>query len=439
MNGRKLTLLGVVLLQLALHAPADAAPRGIERTVLRAAAAETPRALALTERLVNINSGTMNFAGVERIGAEMRGELEALGFTVRWIPMGEVGRAGHLVAEMDRGGKGRRLLLIGHLDTVFEPVSPFQRFERRGDVIEGPGVNDMKGGLAVMVSALRALDAAGRLADARIRIVLTGDEERPGHPLAIARRDLLAAAAASDVALEFESLAREDGIDQGSIARRSSSSWTLRVEARSGHSSGVFSEEAGFGAGYELARILTMFREQLREPNATFNVGLVAGGSTAAIDANGAAGSLTGKTNVIPGQAEARGDLRTLDDAQSVRIRDGMRRIVATPLPGTKSTLTFTDGYPAMPPTAGSRALLGELNAVNRDLGLPQMPELDPLKRGAGDIAFVASRLDGLVGLGVAGEGSHAPGETADVPSFGRQINRAALLMSRLLAAPVAR
>jgi glutamate carboxypeptidase len=210
----------------------------------------------------------------------------------------------------------------------------------------------------------------------------------------------------------------------------------VRVESRSGHSSGVFSEGAGYGANYELARILTAFREQLREPNATFNVGLVAGGATAAIDDRGAAGQLTGKTNVIPAQAEARGDLRTLDDAQTTRIRAGMQRIVAASLPGTRATLAFTDGYPAMPPTAGSRALLAELNAVNRDLGLAPMPELDPLKRGAGDIAFVASRLDGLIGLGVAGEGSHAPGETADVPSFARQIRRAALLMSRFLATP---
>jgi len=403
-----------------------------EKKLASAAKAEGPYAFELLEQLVNINSGTQNLEGVTQVGAQMRKELEPLGFKVQWVPMGEVGRAGHLIAEHHGKGRGKRMLLIGHLDTVFEKASPFQKYVRRGDVIEGPGVNDMKGGLAIMVAALRAMKQAGTLSNARILIVLTGDEEEPGKPLSISRAHLIEAASRSDVALEFESLARGDGKDMGSIARRSASSWAVTTTAKSGHSSRLFSDEAGFGSSYEIARILDAFRREVREPNATFNVGLLLGGTTAQVDATETAGSATGKTNIIGATAIAHGDLRTLSNDQTTRIREKMTAIVAQSLPGTQSKITFEDSYPAMAPTEGSRAWLKMLNVVNRDLGLPEMGELDPLKRGAGDIAFVADKLDGLIGFGSAGEGSHAPGETAEAASFERQIPRAALMMTRL-------
>ena len=403
----------------------------VDPKLVAAAKAETPRAIGLLERMVDINSGTLNVAGVERVGRIMIDELEALGFEVRWVPMTEVGRAGHVVATHE-GTRGKRMLLIGHLDTVFEPSSPFQKFVRRGDVAEGPGVNDMKDGLAIMVSALRAMKAAGTLDDARIRIVLSGDEENAGRPLETSRRDMRAAAEASDVALEFESLAQLDGRDMGSIARRSSTRWQVEVTAKSGHSSGIFSEDAGVGAAYEIARILDAFRRELREPNATYNVGLLASGESAALEGE-SRGTLTGKENIIPAVAVARGDLRTLSNEQTERVRAGMRRIVEAPLPHATSRIVFEEGYPAMAPTEASRALLTRLNEINAAAGLPIMGELDPLERGAGDIAFVADIVDaGLIGFGAAGEGAHAPGETVDLTSFERQIVRAALMMSDL-------
>ena len=213
----------------------------VEQRIVAAAAApaETTRSLALLERMVNVNSGTLNLAGVEQVGRMMRAELEPLGFTVRWVPQAEVQRAGHLIATHKGSGRGRKMLLIGHLDTVFEPDSPFQAWVRRGDLAEGPGVNDMKGGMVVMLQALRALHSTGALKDADVTIVLTGDEERVGRPHSISRADLVAAGRAADVALEFETLARRDGRDHGSIARRSSSSWSLRVTGKQGHSSGI--------------------------------------------------------------------------------------------------------------------------------------------------------------------------------------------------------
>jgi glutamate carboxypeptidase len=404
-----------------------------EQRIVRTVEQEKERTISLLERLVNQNSGTLNLAGVEAVGRMMRAELEPLGFEVRWIPMAEVGRAGHIVATHRGNGKGRKMLLIGHLDTVFEPDSPFQHFDRKGDKAEGPGSGDDKGGMVVMVSALRAMQAAGTLRDADIEIVLTGDEEDSGNPIEVARRDLIAAGRRADVALDFEGLAQEDGRDMGSIARRSAGSWEIRATGKTGHSSGIFSASSGNGAIYELARILEAFRTELPETNLTFNVGLVVGGATATLDEGGIRGGATGKTNIIPATAIARGDIRTLSREQNERVIAKMRAIVARHLPGSGAEISFgSDSYPPMAPTAGNRALLDSLNLINRDLGLAEMGTLDPLKRGAGDISFVAEYVDGLVGLGTASEGDHAPGETVDLASIDRQAKRAAILMSRL-------
>ncbi|GAA0679567.1 M20 family metallopeptidase [Sphingomonas insulae] len=396
--------------------------------------AEYERSVALLERLVNQNSGTMNLPGVAKVGAMMTEQLRGLGFTVTWKPLPQTGRAGHVIAVHAGKGGTKRLLLIGHLDTVFEADSPFQRFVRHGEEASGPGAGDDKGGMVVMLAALRAMQAAGTLKTANIEIVLTGDEEDSGDPVAIARADLIAAGKRADVALDFEGLAVEDGRDMGSIARRSVNDWTLAVTGKSGHSSRIFSEAFGDGAANEAARILAAFRTQLPEPNLTFNTGLLAAGVTAAIDTGGSKATAQGKSNIIPAQAIASGDFRTLSEEQTQRVRTKMTAIVADHAPGTDATITFKSGYPAMAPTAGNQALLARLNGVNRDLGLAEMPALDPLKRGAGDISWVAADVDGLVGLGTASRGDHTPDEVVDLASIRRQAKRAAILMSRLSA-----
>lgn len=423
----------LALALLLAAAPAQAKLTAPETRMAQTVDAEYERSVALLRKLVDQNSGTMNFAGVEAVGKMVRAELEPLGFTVAWKPMQAAGRAGHLIAT--RGGRqgAKRLLLIGHLDTVFEQDSSFQKFVRRGEQAEGPGAGDDKGGMVVMIAALRAMKAAGTLDAATFEIVLTGDEEDSGDPIAVARADLIAAGRRADAALDFEGLFIEDGRDMGSIARRSSNSWTLKTTGKTGHSSLIFNRTYGDGAINELARILAAFRTALPEPNLTFNTGLIAGGATAALDADGVRASATGKTNVIPAIAVARGDFRTLSEEQTARVKAKMTAIVAAHAPGTGAEIVFEQGgYPAMAPTAGNRALLARLNDVNADLGLPEMPALDPLKRGAGDISFVAGDVDGLIGLGTASKGDHAPGETVDLASIRRQAKRAAILMTRL-------
>lgn len=432
------TLLATPLL--AANAPALAAPpTPQERTMVQAVDAEQDRSLALLEKLVNQNSGSRNLDGVRKVRDMLAGEFQALGFAVRWADQAAVGRAGHLIA-VHAGKAGRkRLLLIGHLDTVFEPDHPFQKFERISpDKARGPGAADDKGGDVAMLAALRAMHQAGTLKDANIEVVLTGDEEDAGLPLETARADLVAAGKRADVALDFEGLSQEDGKDMGSIARRSAGGWKVTVTARSGHSSGIFSDRAGEGAIYPLAAILTAFRKELPEPNLTFNVGLITGGASAEIAANDANAVAAGKSNIIPGVAIASGDLRALTPESIARAEAKMREIVARPFNGAAATLTFDGKYPPMAPTAGNRALLDKLNLVNQTLGLPEMGALDPLKRGAGDISFVAADVDSLVGLGPASDGDHTAAEVVDLASLWRQAKRAALLMTRLSREPVA-
>jgi glutamate carboxypeptidase len=423
------------LLAAALLAPlpALAAITPAETRMVRTVDAEQQRSLAFLERLVNQNSGTLNAEGVRKVGDMMRAELEPLGFTVEWLDMSAAKRSGHIVAR--KPGTGRKLLLIGHLDTVFETDSPFQRWTRKGDQGEGPGAGDNKGGMVVMLAALRAMQAAGTLQGADITVFLTGDEEDAG-PVEITRKDLIAEGKKADAALDFEGLVRDGGRDMGSVARRSSDEWTLTVKARGGHSSGIFSPAAGNGAIYETARIVDSFRRELPEPNLTFNVGLIGGGDGAVLDPGRVRIAATGKTNVIASTAIARGDMRALSVEQIERTRAKMRAIVAKPLPGATASIEFhPDGYPPMAPTPGNRALFAVLNGINRDLGLAEMGELDPVKRGAADISFVAKDVDGLAGLGPYSTGDHAPGEAVDIPSIWTQAKRASILMSRLSTA----
>jgi glutamate carboxypeptidase len=423
---------------------AQDAPTATETAIVKAVDSRSAADLAMLEELVNINSGTLNLAGVVKVKDVIEPRFKELGFETRWVPMDQLTqRAGDLIAEhpcpLGAGNCGRKILLIGHMDTVFEPTSTFQRFQvvpgTNGKVVTGPGVVDMKGGLVVMLAALRALKASGALDTTEITAVLSGDEERMGHPQSLARRDLIAAAKRSDLALEFENAMREGGVngkDGVRIGRRGSVSWTLEVTGKSGHSSTVFGKTLGYGAIYELARILDAFRQELMEPGATFNVGMVLGGATAERNPDGVSGTVTGKTNIIPPTALASGDLRTLNEEQTIRIEGKMQKIVRDHLPGTSARIEFAEGYPAMGVTPASEALLAKLQAVNATLGLPPEVVTDPSQGGAGDISFVAPYIPGLVGVGIYGAGAHAEGEVAYPDSLPVQAKRMALLIYRL-------
>jgi glutamate carboxypeptidase len=401
-----------------------------EKKIVEKVKAMDEATIDFLEKVVNINSGTMNLDGVRKVGAEFDTAFQAIGFNTEWIEMPEeMNRAGHLFARI-QGDKGKKLLLIGHLDTVFEADSPFQTFERDGDMAFAPGGNDMKGGNVVILYALKALHELNLLNDVSITVAYTGDEERTGKPLSISRKDLIAAAKSSDIALGFETAT---GFNNATIARRGASGWKVETAGKRAHSSGVFSERTGAGAIFELARILHRFYEEVRgEQYLTFNPGNLLGGTFVDYNSLKSSGTAFGKTNVVAQTAVVHGGLRFISEEQKENARAKMRAIVADHLPSTNATITFTDSYPAMGPTEENKALLKQLSEVSEALGFGEVEGYDPGRRGAADISFVADYVPGLDGLGSMGKGAHTPQETVDLATFNALIQRTAVFIYRL-------
>ncbi|MEZ5893453.1 MAG: M20/M25/M40 family metallo-hydrolase [Parvularculaceae bacterium] len=409
---------------------ANAAISAEEQAVKDAVAARADEAVQFLESVVNIGSGTMSHDGVKTVGAEFSGALAALGFDVSWEEFpDEMNRAGHLRARRE-GSRGRRILLIGHLDTVYESEDGAAAFRREGDTAYGPGVEDMKGGDVVALFALKALADAGALDGASIEVIFTGDEEFTGKPVEVSRASLVEAAKRADVALNFEG--GEDGV--AVTSRRGASGWVLRTTGKRNHSSGIFREDVGAGAIYEAARIVNAFYEKLhKEKYLTFNVGAILGGSDVAYDKDANKGSAFGKTNVVAETAIADGDLRFISETQKEKARATMRKIVDRHLPLTGAEIEFVDSYPAMSPTPGNEKLLALYSAAAEDLGYGPFIGNDPAARGAADISFAAPFVDAaLDGLGPIGDGGHTPNESLQLSSIKEATERAAILIYRL-------
>lgn len=410
-----------------------AGPSPVERRLVASVDRRAPAHLALLRRLVEQNSGTLNFAGVRAVGAMLQPEWEALGFRVRWVDGAAWNRAGHLLAER----QGRRgapvVVLVGHLDTVFEPSSGFEGWTVLSDTtVRGPGITDMKGGDVIQLLAVHALRDAGLLDGLTIRVVLSGDEERPGSPLELARADLVAAAAGASAVLGFED---GDGALQRAVtARRGSSSWTLRVRGTPAHSSQIFRDDIGPGAIFEASRVLAEVRDSLAgEPYLTFNPGFVLGGSDLALNGESAGGTASGKTNVVADTAYVAGDLRTLSRAQLEHARAVMTRIASRHDARTDASFTFSDGYPVLEPSEGNRRLLALFDRASRDLGFGAIEAVDPMRAGAADVSFVGDRVPmTLDALGLKGDSGHTSSEWADLRALPIQGKRVAVLLARL-------
>lgn len=425
----------VLLLLPVLLSSAASALDATEEQIVTAVETGNAQALAVLEEAVNINSGTMNVEGVRAVGKVFAREFRDAGFTTRWIDGEPFGRGGHLVAE--RGSAGPKVLMIGHLDTVFASDSPFQRFERLDErYAAGPGASDMKGGNVVMLQAARALAAVGMGDRIQLRVVLTGDEEDRGNPLALSNEALIEAGEWADYALGFED--GDSNPETAVTARRSSSTWELRVSGKPAHSSQIFREDVGFGAALELARILDEWRKTLSAiPNLTFNPGLVMGGTDMEHDAANTRGTVFGKGNVIAQTAVATGGLRAISPEQIAQAERLMREIVSDSLAQTGADVYFDHGYPPMAPAPGNDSLLAEYSAISEDLGYGPVAAVDPRRAGAADISFVASLVDGAMdGLGLLGSGGHTVDEVADLSLLPQQTARAAILLYRLAREP---
>jgi len=394
-----------------------------ESRIAAYADAHNEELLALLRQTVEISSPTENAAGVRQVGAIFRREFDRLHFDTRWIDMpAGMRRAGHLFAEHP-GTHGKRLLLIGHLDTVL----PAGKIRQEGNKLYGSGAYDMKGGDLIMLYALKSLESAGALEGVRVIVAFSGDEESPGLPLEAARRDLIESAHRSDLALAFENSIGSDA----TVARRGSSSWKLELSGVSGHSAFVFSALLGDGAIYEAARVVDQFRLQLQPMDGlTCSPSMIVGGTEASVGEG--RGTASGKLNVVAGTAYVQGDLRAVSLDQLEQARAKMRAIVSHGLRRTSGKITFEDAYPPMAATPENYALLGQLDQVSRDLGYAPVGATDPKGRGAGDISFVAPFLPCLDGLGARGGFAHAPTEFADVASFPELVKRTAILIYRL-------
>ena len=403
----------------------------LENRIIAIAERDKEAAIALLARTVNINSGTMNHLGVKAVGEVFAEEFQHLGLTTTWHDMSEVNRAGHLFAETAGESGSRCLLLIGHLDTVFEPDSPFQTFDRQGDQATGPGVNDMKGGDVVILYALKALKEVGVLDDLKLIVALIGDEEKSGSPKSISRYHLIEASKRCDIALGFEIAT---SLNAATVARRGSSGWRLDVSGKRAHSAGIFNDEVGSGAIFEAARILNQFHEQLTgEEYLTFNPGVILGGTDVDYDPSQNKGGTFGKTNVVSQSVVVHGGLRTISPAQEASARARMKAIAENNhLPKTSAQITFQDGYPSMPPTEGNMAVLANLSGVSVDLDQGEVVAFDPGKRGAADVSFVAGYVDVIDGVGAEGNGAHTLDESIDLATLPLLIQRAAILIHRL-------
>jgi glutamate carboxypeptidase len=403
----------------------------IESKIVAQIDSNLPQSLRELEQVVNMNSGTLNLPGVKAVGNVFLKQFEELGFDTEWVDGSDFERAGHVVAKY--GTKGPKILMIGHLDTVFTKDDPFQSFTPLdNNMVAGPGITDMKGGNVIIVSVLRALKELNLLDNMSVTVVMTGDEESSGKPLSASKKALIDAAKWADIALGFED--GDSNIKTAVIARRGSVNWTLDVKGRPAHSSQIFSDDIGYGAIFETARILNSFREQLAGyGNLTFNPGVLLAGTTIDYDGKNTVGEAFGKRNVVAQTATVTGGIRAQTPEELEHAKKVMHKIVNENLLHTSATLVIGDGYPPMAPRQENYDLLAIYSDVSESLGYGKVEAVNPRNAGAADISFTANYVDmAMDGLGLMGSGGHTKDEMADMTSFAKNMHKAAILMYRL-------
>ena len=394
-----------------------------ERALVQWLDSEEDNMLQLLERFTNINSGSLNKPGVDEIGRILSQELVNLGFTTRTLP-GEliempscpgssynIDVADHILAS--RSGNGKRLLLMGHMDTVFPPDSPFQTFSRDGDTMYGPGVVDMQGGLVVMLYALKALQNSGELDDVHLSILLNSDEEIGSLS---SRKYLEEQARLHDYGLVYES----SGNDTLTRQRKGLGQARFVVNGKASHAGGA--HEQGRSAIKELAyKIVEIEKITDYESGVTVNVGVISGGEA---------------RNTIAPCAEALIDLRYPEPEQGVYAVEQFEQIFDSVLSypvdsGEISTTSWTNLHrPPKIPTPESDYLLEKTRSIGRLLG----QDLAVTDSGGGTDGSLtqAAGLPTLDSLGVAGTGAHSNREEARVSSLVERAKLSAVLIHRL-------
>jgi len=351
---------------------------------------------ALLERLVAIPSYSDHAAGANQMADLMSDALGELGFRTSELVSGSVGRT---VIGRRESGSSHRLLLIGHVDTVHPPSSPFRDYRViDDDRATGPGAADMKGGLVVMLEALRALLRSGALEDRHVTVVINADEEI-GSPHSA---DLIRSEAGeSHLALCFEGgRPREDGSSTFVTARKGFGRMTLEATGKAAHA-GV-DPAKGASALLELCH-KAVDLAALSDPGSgiTVNVGVLNGGTTA---------------NTVAAKAELQLDYRFPDDEAQARAEEAIYDIAASNVirdaAGSPLVATLMQGHvkrAAMKRSEAIGRMADRIRAAGEDLGLELVEE----ERGGSSDAALATEMGcpAVCGLGVVGDGFHTPDE----------------------------
>jgi glutamate carboxypeptidase len=356
-------------------------------------------ALELLEGLVEVNSYTYNPGGGAAVGDMLAAELGSIEgiASVRAAPSARF--APHVVASTvaaEASSEGL-VALVGHLDTVFPPGT-FETFKREGGIARGPGVLDMKGGLVVMLEALRALGRENALAAIPLRVVIVSDEE-VGSPegRSLIERELAGASAA----LVFEAGRAKDAVI---TARKGTGSATIVASGRAAHAGNAHAE--GANAIWALCRFVERAQGLTDyERGVTVNVGTISGGQ--------------GK-NTVPAHAEARLDFRFVRGEDGTSLFAALERAAeeaALSLPGTRVVVEADAGRQPLERTAANVELYRAYSACARDAGLGD-GEAKLVGGGSDASTTAAMGIPSIDGLGPRGSGFHTQDELIEVESI---------------------
>lgn len=389
--------------------PAEESLRDLIQKKERAAVAEL-------ERLVRVNSGSANLAGIEEVGDLVKPEFERLGFTARWdAPAEGHGRARaarSLVARRAGATGGPAIFITAHLDTVFEPEDGFEGFRIDGGNGIGPGIVDCKGGVVAILSALDAL-VSTRIADrGEIRVVLGGDEETGSYESrAILEREAKGCA---------YSLVFEGGRPSGDIVsyRAGNGGYTLRATGRSAHAGNAHKD--GVNAIEALAHAIVGVQKITDyTKGVTVNVGTVRGGT---------------KGNIVPADASCLIDVRYANAKDGPALDAGIREVAARE--AVRGATIEVSGGLNRPPypenDAAAAALAARWIATAKELGVTL--KAGPTGGGSDGNWTAAMGIPTLDGLGPVGGKYHTVGEYLVLKTLPERSAIAAIAISRLLA-----
>ncbi len=377
------------------------------------AAAQRNRYLAALRRMVDIDSGTFNRAGVNRIADLCEARFREGGWDVERIgqtPRGDEPELGDQLVGTIRGAGGARVLMVGHMDTVFDDGTAAERpFSVHGNRAYGPGVSDMKGGLLSGFVATEVLREARFDGFEHITYVCNPDEEI-GSPSSNATIGRLAAG--HDAALILES-----GRANGAIvsSRKGTTDYVIRIHGRAAHA-GVEPDE-GRSAVIEAAhKAIEIADVHGRWPGVTCNVGVLRGGT---------------RSNVVAEGAVLEVDLRALELATLEEAKRAIEAICAQPImDGVTITVQADGSHAPMEKTGASQRLVDEAVAVAGELGFALR---DTATGGASDgNTTSATGCPTLDGLGPVGGGAHSRDEWLDLESVVPRIALLAGVITRL-------